>query len=70
MNESRRLSAYVDHELLERAKAAAYWTPGLTLSGLVAEALRRELERLEAERGSPFPDRGGPLPPGRPLGGG
>lgn len=67
---TNRLSAYVDPGLLERARAAAFWTPGLTLSGLVADALRRELDRLEAERGEPFPERKGGLPKGRPLGGG
>lgn len=63
-----RLTAYVDPQVLERAKAAAFWTPGLSLSGLVQAALLRELERLEAERGGPFPERRGTLTRGRPLG--
>ena len=62
---SRRLTAYVEPVLLERAKSAAYWTPGMTLSALVSEALERELARREAERGEPFPARGGELPRGR-----
>lgn len=64
---SRRLTAYVDPEVLEAAKRAAFWTPGLTLSGLAEEALCREVARLEAERGEPFPDRRGELPRGRGL---
>lgn len=63
-----RLTAYVDAEVLEAAKRAAFWTPGLTLSSLATEALRREVARLEAERGESFPDRTGNLPKGRPLG--
>lgn len=64
---NRRLTAYVEPEVLERAKAAAYWTPGLTLSALTTEALVREVDRLEKERGEPFPARGGELPRGKPL---
>lgn len=54
-------------DLLEQAKRAAFWTPGLTLGGLIEESLRRELARLEKGRGSPFPKRTGQLRSGRPL---
>lgn len=64
---SNRLTAYVEPGLLERAKSCAFWTPGMTLSGLVALALEAELERRERERGEPFPPRSGDLPKGRPL---
>lgn len=64
-----RFQGYCEADLLERAKRVAFWTPGLTLSGLVEEAIRREVERREADRGEPFPDRTGDLPKGRPLGG-
>lgn len=60
-----RLSAMVASEVLEAARDAVYVTPGLTLAGLVEEALRRELRRLERERGEPFPPRKGELPRGR-----
>ena len=61
---SRRLTAYVDPEVLDRARRASYWTPGLTLSALVEDALRVELDRLEAERGDRFPPYKGDLPRG------
>ncbi len=63
-----RLQVYVEPALVERAKREAFWTPGLTLSALVEEALRRELARREEERGGEkLPDRTGPLKEGQPL---
>ena len=56
----------MDPDLLDRAKAMAYWTPGLTLSRLIEDSLRRHLEALEKEKGSPAPAPG-PLRYGRPL---
>ena len=59
-------SGRMDPDLLDRAKALAYWTPGLTLSALVEVALRSYLETWEKEHGdTPPPD--GPLREGRPL---
>ncbi|MGA2031467.1 MAG: hypothetical protein ABSG68_04360 [Thermoguttaceae bacterium] len=42
-------------EVLGRARDAVEWTSGLTLSQLVEEAVVREIARLEACRGMPFP---------------
>ena len=61
------VSVRLDPEVLDLAKRAAYWTPGLTLGGLVEEALRRELVRLEKSRGDAFPKLSGKLRTGRPL---
>jgi hypothetical protein len=66
--ERGKLTVEIDAEVLEAAKDAVYWTPGLTLVGLVEEALRREVGRREEERGEGFPVRGGELTPGRPIG--
>lgn len=63
-----KLTVEIDAEVLGAAKDAVYWTPGLTLAGLVDEALRREVGRREEERGEGFPVRGGELTPGRPIG--
>lgn len=57
----------LDPEVLDHVKRAAYWTPGATLGGLVEDALRRELARLEKGRGEAFPKLGGKLRTGRPL---
>lgn len=55
---------YIDAAVLDRARNAAYWTPGVSLSALIEQGLRAEIARLEAERGEPFPPRRGPLKPG------
>ncbi len=52
---------------MERAKNAAYWTPGLTLAGLAEAGIRAELERVEKKHG-PFKARERELVGGRPLG--
>lgn len=56
----------MDPDLLARAKGMAYWTPGMTLSRLIEEALRLHLEALEAETG-PAKPAPGLLRNGRPL---
>jgi hypothetical protein len=40
---------------MERARAAVYNTRGLTLTALVSKAVDREIDRMESERGKPFP---------------
>ena len=52
--------------LQDRARAAAYYTPGETLSSLIEHALKREIERMELERGSKVPPLGS-LKTGRPM---
>jgi hypothetical protein len=62
-----RLTIHLPVELIDRAKNAVYWTPGLTLAGLAEGALAKALEELEKERGEPFPPRREELKGGRPL---
>lgn len=62
-----RLTVHLPVELIERVKNAVYWTPGLTLAGLAEEAFTAVVERLERERGGPFPPRRAELKGGRPL---
>jgi hypothetical protein len=62
-----RLTVHLPAAVVERAKNAVYHTPGLTLSGLGVAAFTRELDRLEEQRGEPFPARNGPLRTGRPI---
>lgn len=52
--------------LIERARNAVYWTPGLTLASLAEEGLLKVLGRLEKESGGPYKPRNGKLPAGRP----
>jgi hypothetical protein len=58
------VQGYIDAHVLERARDAAFWTPGVSLSALIEHGLRAEIARLERERGEPFPPRRGPLTPG------
>lgn len=51
--------------LVERARDAVYWTPGLTLNELAEVALTHTLDCMEALRGGPFSPREGPLKVGR-----
>lgn len=56
----------MDPDLLARAKAVAYWTPGLTFSALMEEGVRTFLETWEKEHGKPEPAPG-PLRTGKPI---
>ena len=55
----QNITASLPRDLAEEAKNTVYWTPGLSLSRLVAEALTESLAKIRKERGKPFPDRGG-----------
>lgn len=65
--EKERMTVHLPIDLIDRAKNAVYWTPGLTLAGLAETALRHIVDQLEEERGEPFPEREGELKGGRPL---
>jgi transcriptional regulator with XRE-family HTH domain len=76
-----RLSVVVDSALIERLRNAAFWTPGMSLARLVAQALGEYARRLEASAadlpdpesgkiihkapGDPFPTRTAPLVTGK-----
>ncbi len=62
-----RFTAQLPQELIERARNAVYWTPGLTLAELTQTALENCINQLEVERGEPFPPRSGKLKTGRPI---
>ncbi len=65
--EKQRVTFQLSKDVIERARNAVYWTPGLTMSGLAEEALKRELKRLEEKRGMPFSERAQELKAGRPV---
>ncbi len=62
-----RITFYISMDTVERAKNAAYWTPGVTLSSLAEEAIVQHIERMEGERCDPFPKRENELAKGRPA---
>jgi hypothetical protein len=51
-----------------RNAVAARKHEGETMAGLAEREIRRELDRLERERGAPFPPMRGKLKAGRPIG--
>ena len=60
-NAKELFSVRISSEVLQAAKRVAYWTPGMTLGGLVEEAIRREVARLEKAHGKPFPEMNGKI---------
>jgi len=65
--EKERLTVHLPVDVIERAKNAVFWTPGLTLAGLAEAALNKALEGLEKAHGGPFDRRKGELKGGRPM---
>jgi hypothetical protein len=63
----QKIAVQLPAELVEKARDAVYWTPGMTLNGLAQLALSHTLECMEALRGVPFPPRGGNLTTGRQI---
>lgn len=57
-----RVTVYLPIDLSERMRDLVYWRPDLTLSGLVEEAIQREVDR----HGEVKPRGTGKLTPGRP----
>lgn len=62
-----RFTFNLPDELVEHARAAVFYTPGLNLSVLMEQALESELRRLERQRGEAFPRRTAPIKTGRPA---
>lgn len=62
-----RFTVHLSTELIDRARNAVFWTPGLTLAALTEKAVSAALDRLEDERGEPFPSRASELKGGRPI---
>ena len=56
-----RVSVHLPTEVLERMRAAVYWTPGATLTELATEAIEEKVTRMEKKNGSPFD----PIPAGK-----
>lgn len=62
-----RLTVHLRVDVIDRAKNAVYWSPGLTLAGLAEEAFVKALEKREKDNGGPFAPRKGELKGGRPI---
>src|SRR5512135_733941 len=65
--ETEKITIPFPVELAERVRNAAYWDR-LTLAGIVTAAVQEALDRMEQERGEPYPARARELKGGRPVG--
>jgi hypothetical protein len=63
----KNLAVVISADIVERAKNIVYWTPGVTLAGLVEEGLEKAVERRERANGGPFKERPADLQRGRPV---
>lgn len=63
----QRVTIHIPVNLTERIKNAVYWEPGLTVAGFCEQALLKAIEKLEKEKGQPYPSRKEQLRGGRPL---
>ena len=61
-----KLTISLPSDLIDRLRDAVYWSPGLTLAGLIAQSLRTSLAEMESLRQGPFPKRTNALRAGRP----
>jgi len=62
-----RMTVQISKEIVEWAKNAVYWSPGLTIAQLTEKALIEALKKLEKRNGKSFQNRKSELKPGRPV---
>ena len=63
----KQVAVFLSVDVVERAKNIVYWTPGVTLAGLIGEGLEKAVEQREGANGGPYKQRPHDLPVGRPL---
>ncbi len=68
--EKLRFTFQLREDVIEKARDAVYWTPGVTLASFAEEAFIRLIEQMEKQNGKPFPSRSAELKTGRPISGG
>ena len=59
-----RVTLSLSADMVERLRTVVYWTPKLTLTGVIESAILSSLKKLE--KGKRFRKRRGKLPVGRP----
>lgn len=67
LSEKTALFSRISGQVAHNARAAVYYTPGLTLDALVEMALEQAVKVLEKSRGQPFPKKSVKLRAGRPV---
>lgn len=66
MTTRSRITVQLPADVVDRLRNAVYWTPGMTVTGFLANCIRATVDRMEEERGAAFPSRATELRPGRP----
>lgn len=61
-----KVTVQMDPELAQKLRAAVYYTPGLTMYQVVEKGVAAVIDKLEKDRGEPFPEFEGNLKGGRP----
>jgi hypothetical protein len=64
--DKERLTVLISGEVLNRLRNAVFWTPGVTMTGIVEKCISDAVESLEQLRGGEFPQRSEELKAGRP----
>jgi hypothetical protein len=64
-SQNQRVTVSLPTPLIERLRNAVYWTEGLPMAGLVAEAIKDIVTQMEEANGGAFPQRVSPLKRGR-----
>jgi hypothetical protein len=64
LKRKERVTLSLSADMVERLRTVVYWSPKLTLTGVVETAIQSALKKLE--KGKRFKKRKGKLPVGRP----
>lgn len=64
-SQNQRVTVSLPTPLIERLRNAVYWTEDLPMAGLVAEAIKDIVTKMEKANGRTFPQRVSPLRRGR-----
>jgi len=64
MKRKERVTLSLSADMVERLRTVVYWSPKLTLTGVVESAILATLKKLE--KGKRYKPRKGKLPVGRP----
>ena len=64
-SQNQRVTVSLPTPLIERLRNAVYWTEDLPMAGLVAEAIKDIVTKMEKANGGTFPQRVSPLKRGR-----
>jgi len=62
-----RITFFLSSNLIDKLRNTAFWSPGITMAEIVEQSVTTGLDRIEKQRGEPFPPRQRQLLPGRKV---